>query len=70
MHTRMHHSHVKRKETKMNTSTPVRIDPNVVALLRGRARKARSQAIGNLVIRLFNKLTPRIDFGVKTAHWG
>ena len=53
-----------------NTSTPVRIDPNVVALLRGRARKARSQAIGNLVVRLFNKLTPRIDLLVKSAHWG
>jgi hypothetical protein len=68
----MHHSHVKRKERTMNTksSTAVRIDPQVVALLQARARKARAQAIGNLMVRLIRKLTPRLDLGVKSAHWG
>jgi len=56
----------------MNTksSTAVRIDPQVVALLQARARKARAQAIGNLMVRLIRKLTPRLDLGVKSAHWG
>lgn len=54
-------------------TTPTRIDPEVVALLRARARKARSQAMGNLVVRLINrlhKLTPRLNFRPWGAHWG
>ena len=53
-----------------NANSPVRIDPEVVALLRARARKARSQAMANLVVRLINKLTPRLGFRPWGAHWG
>jgi hypothetical protein len=68
----MHHSHAKRKEKTMraNPSQPIRIDPEVVAVLQASARRARSQAMYNLAVRLVHKLTPRINFRQMGTHWG
>jgi hypothetical protein len=54
----------------MKTMTPPRIDPQVVALLQARARRARSEAVGNFLLQLFHKLSPRFDFRLRDLHWG
>jgi len=48
----------------------VRIDREVVAVLQGRARRARSQAMYNLAVRLIHKLTPRVSLRQWGTHWG
>ena len=48
----------------------IRIDPEVVGVLQARARKARAEAVHNLVIRLIHKLTPRFDLRFLGTHWG
>ena len=53
----------------MNPTTP-RIDYQVVALLQARARRARSEAVGNLLIQLVRKLNPRLDLQLRRLHWG
>lgn len=55
---------------KANRTYPVRIDPEVLAVLRARARRARSQAMYSLVARLFGKLTPRLSLRRLGEHWG
>ena len=50
--------------------TEVRINPEVVAVLQARARRARAQAVHNVVIRLVQKLTPRLDLKLWGTHWG
>jgi hypothetical protein len=55
---------------KANTNYPVRIDPEVVAVLRARARRARSQAMYSLLGRLIHKLTPRLSLRRLGEHWG
>ena len=52
------------------TTEPVRIDPEVVAVLRARARRARSQAMYSLVGRLFHKLNPHLSLRRLGEHWG
>ncbi|HEX2651721.1 MAG TPA: hypothetical protein VHN19_17465 [Burkholderiales bacterium] len=55
---------------KANTSQPIRIDPEVVAVLQARARRARSQAMHNLIGQLIHKLTPRLSLRRLGEHWG
>jgi len=55
---------------KANTDSPVRIDPEVVAVLRSRAHRARSQAMHSFVARLIHKLTPRLSLRRLGEHWG
>jgi hypothetical protein len=55
---------------KANTNSPVRIDPEVMAALRSRARRARSQAMHSFVARLIHKLTPRLSLRRLGEHWG
>lgn len=55
---------------KANTSQPVRIDPEVVAILQARARRARSQAMHSLIVQLIHKLTPRLSLRRLGEHWG
>jgi len=55
---------------KANTDYPVRIDAEVVAVLRARARRARSQAIYSLLASLIHKLTPRLSLRRLGEHWG
>jgi hypothetical protein len=55
---------------KANTNQPLRIDPQVVAVLRSRARRARSQAMHNLMVQLIRKLTPRLSLRRLGEHWG
>jgi hypothetical protein len=68
----MHYPHVQRKEMTMkaNTHQPIRIDPEVVAVLQARARRARSQAMHRLLAQLFHKLTPRLSLRRLGEHWG
>jgi hypothetical protein len=69
---RMHHSHAKRKEANMKAKETeiIRIDPEVVAVLQARARRARSEAVHNLILSLIDRLTPRPAFRPWGAHWG
>ncbi len=46
------------------------IDPEVLAVLQARARRARAQAVHNLAVRLIQKLTPRLNLRLRGAHWG
>ncbi len=55
---------------RANPSQPIRIDPEVVAVLQASARRARSQAMYNLAVRLVHKLTPRINLRQMGTHWG
>jgi hypothetical protein len=71
----MHYGHVKSKETQMkrNLKYPYPLDSEVIGILQARARRARSQAMGNLAVRLVQWLGARFSsngrapFGVK---WG
>jgi hypothetical protein len=66
----MHHSHVKRKEMTMNAypTENLKLDPATLAVLHARARKARSEFVHSLVVRLIHRLTP--DLSVLRTHWG
>ena len=48
----------------------LRVNPEMLAVLHARAHRARAQAVGNLVVKLIHKLTPRIDLRPWGAHWG
>lgn len=48
----------------------LRIDPETVAVLNARARKARSEFVHGLVVRLVHRLTPRIHLRRIGTHWG
>lgn len=54
---------------KANSQT-LRIDPEVVAVLKGRARRARSQAMYSLAVRLIHKLAPQVSLRQWGEHWG
>jgi menaquinone-dependent protoporphyrinogen IX oxidase len=68
----MHYSHVKRKETTMKAKrvTNLKLDPETLAVLNGRARKARSEYVNSFVVRLISRLTPRLHLRRLGAHWG
>ena len=68
----MHDSHVKCKENPMKTVTleAIRINPELLGILEARARRARAQAVGNLIVRLIQRLTPRLDAQRWNVRWG
>jgi len=54
-------------------ATPVedlKIDPDTLAVLNARARRARSEFVHSLVVRLIHRLTPRIHLRRVGTHWG
>jgi len=54
----------------MKTHSPIYIDRATIAVLHARARRARSEAAHNAVVRLIRKLTPRLHLRRLGAHWG
>jgi hypothetical protein len=48
----------------------IHIDPEVVAVLQARARRARADAVHDLFVRMIDRLTPRLAFRPWGAHWG
>ena len=68
----MHYVHVKRKENTMNAYKVenLKLDPENLAVLNARARRARSEFVNNLAARLIRRLTPRLNLGALRAHWG
>ena len=46
------------------------VDPEVLAVMQGRARRARAEVVHNLVVRLINKLAPRLDLRLRDVRWG
>ena len=68
----MHYAHVKRKEYPMKKLTieAVRVNPEMLAVLHARARRARAEAVNNVFVRLIGRLTPRIDLRARGFHWG
>ena len=52
------------------TIDAIRVNPEIIAVLHARARRARAQAVNNLFIRLINRLTPRIDLRGWGTHCG
>jgi hypothetical protein len=68
----MHYSHVKRKEKTMKAKqvTNLKLDPETLAVLNARARKARSEYVNNFAARLVSRLPPRIHLRRLGAHWG
>jgi len=52
------------------TIEAVRINPEILGVLQARARRARSEAVHSLIVRLIERLTPndsRHPFGIR---WG
>ena len=47
-----------------------RIDPDTVAILQARARRARAQAMHSLILRLLERLTARPNSRRWGLHWG
>ena len=46
------------------------VDPEVLAVMQARARRARAEAVHNLVVQLVQKLSPRAHLRLWGAHWG
>lgn len=46
----------------------LKVDPATLAVLQGRARRARSEFVHSLVVRLVHRLTPNLR--VLRTHWG
>ena len=68
----MHYSHVKSKENPMKTVTieAIRIDPDLLGVLEARARRARAEAVGNLIVRLIHRLAARLNAPRWDVRWG
>jgi hypothetical protein len=76
----MHYTHVKNKETPMKTTqtTPtleeLRLDPEILGVMIARARRARSQAIGNAFLALLTgarkRLSPKPGLGKLITRMG
>jgi len=72
----MQHAHVNCKEMTMTTPTieEIRVNPEVLGLLEARARRARAEAIGNLIVALIEGLRQRLEhkpgLGNLTARMG
>ena len=55
---------------KTVTLEAIRINPELLAVLEARARRARAQAVGNLIARLIHRLTPRLNAHRWDVRWG
>jgi hypothetical protein len=72
----MQHAHVNCKEMTMTTPTleDIRINPEVLGVLEARARRARAEAVGNLIVALIEGLRQRLEhkpgLGNLTARMG
>ena len=55
---------------KSITIEAVRVNPEIIAVLHARARRARAEAVNNLFVRLINRLTARLDLRAWGTHWG
>lgn len=55
---------------KKLTLESIRIDPETLAVLQARARRARAEAVHALIVRLIDALTPRLDVRRWTANHG
>lgn len=55
--------------TKLTIET-LRANPEILAVLHARARRARAEAVHGLFARLIGRLTPRIDVRTMGLHWG
>jgi hypothetical protein len=68
----MHYAHVKRKEQTMKRITleSYRNNPQLSAELVANARRARAQAVHNLVVGLVQRFTPRLHPGPWIARLG
>ena len=53
------------KATKVEN---LKIDPETLAVLHARARRARSEFVHSLAVRLIHRLTPNLS--VLRTHWG
>ena len=50
--------------------TNLKIDPDTLAVLMARARRARAEAVRSLVLKLVHKLAPSFDLRLGRMHWG
>lgn len=50
--------------------TNLKLDPEALAVLNARARRARSEFVNNLAARLIRRLTPRFSVRSLRTHWG
>jgi hypothetical protein len=68
----MHHAHVNCKERTMKQMTLESYlkNPRLSADLYASARRARAQAVHELVAGLIHRLTPRLDAGVWIGRLG
>jgi hypothetical protein len=72
----MQHAHVNCKEMTMTTPTieELRIHPDSMSLLEANARRARAEAMGNLIVALIEGLRERFEhkprLGNLTARMG
>lgn len=59
----MQYAHVNCKEMTMTTPTleQIRVNPEVLGVLQARARRARAEAMGNLIVALFEDLRQRLE---------
>lgn len=55
---------------KTVTIEAIRINPELLAVLQARARRARSEAVHSLAARLFKRLAPRLDARPRGLRWG
>jgi len=55
---------------KAKQVTNLKLDPETLAVLNARARKARSEYVNNFAARLVSRLPPRIHLRRLGAHWG
>lgn len=55
---------------KTPTVEAIRINPELLGVLQARARRARAEAVNNLVVRLVQRLTPRLDAHRWGVRWG